>query len=166
MTINNIIRFIILVAVQVIILNKINFSGYVDPYLYVFFILVLPFSIPRGALLLLGFFTGAVIDVFSHTYGVHAAATTFMAFARPGVIRMVSKKQEYETASAPGISEMGLRWFYFYSLVLILLHHTVLFVLEAFSLDHLILLAYRIVLNAVVTLALVFIVHYLFPSRK
>lgn len=166
MAVKNIIRFLLLVAVQVIILNKINFTGYVDPYLYVFFILALPFNTPKGSLLLIGFFTGAVIDVFSHTYGVHAAATTLMAFARPGIIRMVSKKQEYETAHEPGISEMGLRWFYFYSSALIILHHGMLFTLEAFSFNHLVLLAYRIILNSVITLVLVFIVQYLFPKRK
>jgi len=37
----NIIRFILLVLTQVLLLNHINFLGYVNPYIYILFIIVL-----------------------------------------------------------------------------------------------------------------------------
>ena len=166
MILKNIIRFIALTGIQVLLLNRIDFSGYIDPYLYVMFILLLPFSTPRGVLLLLAFAAGAVIDVFSHTYGVHAAATTLMAFLRPGVIRLVSKKQEYEIAKEPSVAEMGMRWFYLYSILLVLPHHTLLFFLETFGFEDMITLAYRIMLNTIITLLIIFIMQFLFPSKS
>lgn len=166
MYLKNAIRFLILITVQVVILNKINFSGYVDPYLYVLFVLALPFTTPRWALLLLAFFSGAVVDVFSHTYGVHAASITLLAFLRPGVIRLVSKKQEYEIAREPSVGEMGMRWFYMYSILLVLPHHAALFFLETFGFEDVITLLYRIVLNTIITLLIIFIVQFLFSSKS
>lgn len=166
MILKNIIRFIALTGIQVLLLNRINFSGYVDPYLYVMFILLLPFSTPRGVLLLLAFASGAVIDIFSHTYGVHTAATVFLAFLRPGVIRLVSPKQEYESAVAPGIAEMGLRWSYIYAAILILAHNSLLFTLEAFRFSDIIALVYRILLSSLVTLVLVLVIQYVFKGKN
>ena len=106
------------------------------------------------------------MDIFSNTGGIHAAATILMAFARPGVIKLVSKKAEFEPNSEPCIVDMGNKWFYLYSLNLILLHHAVLFLLEVFKLNHPIALLYRIALSTLVTLVLVLITQYLFPKRK
>ena len=41
---SNTARFIILVFLQVLILNNINFAGYINPYLYVLFILLYHFA--------------------------------------------------------------------------------------------------------------------------
>lgn len=165
MYLKHIIRFVILVMLQVVILNKINLNGSIDPYLYVLFILLLPFETPRWLLLVLGFFTGGMIDLFSNSGGIHAAATTFMAFARPGVIRLVSKKLEFETSSEPCITDMGAKWFYLYALYLILLHHAVLFALEILRFDRPIELLYRIAFSSLTTLILILISQYLFPKR-
>lgn len=113
----------------------------------------------------MGFFTGSIIDIFSNTGGIHAAATTFMAFARPGVINLISKKSEFDTGSEPCITDMGSKWFYLYSLYLILLHHALLFTLEIFRFNKPVELIYRITLSALVTLMLVILSQYLFPKR-
>lgn len=77
------IMLVVLVLLQVLLLNNIQFSGYINPYMYVLFILLLPFETPRYLLLLLGFFLGLLVDIFSNTPGFHASATTFLAFCAP-----------------------------------------------------------------------------------
>ena len=76
----NIFSFILLVLVQVLVLNNIQFLGYIDPYLYILFILVLPVQMPRWFLLILAFALGITIDIFSNTLGMQAFATVFIAF--------------------------------------------------------------------------------------
>ena len=48
--INSILRFglifILLILLQVLFFNNIQFSGYVNPYVYIMFILLLPVEIP------------------------------------------------------------------------------------------------------------------------
>src|SRR5674536_70033 len=94
--INSILRFglifILLVLFQVLLLNNIQFSGYVNPYVYIMFILLLPVEFPSWLLLLLSFATGLIIDFFSGSPGMHTSATVLAGFVRPYVLRIVAPR--------------------------------------------------------------------------
>ncbi|MCJ7757879.1 MAG: rod shape-determining protein MreD, partial [Gillisia sp.] len=45
---SNSIRFILLILFQVLLLNNINFLGYINPYLYVLFLILYPFNTPQS----------------------------------------------------------------------------------------------------------------------
>ncbi|MFO7999499.1 MAG: rod shape-determining protein MreD [Bacteroidales bacterium] len=124
--------FILLILIQVLILNNVRFGGYINPYVYVLFILLLPIDVSGWFLLVSAFFTGLTIDVFLDSPGMHTAATVFMAFCRPAVIRLISVKSDFEPGTVPGISGQGLTWIMTYSVLLVLLHHIPLFFLEIF----------------------------------
>lgn len=162
----NIIRFILLVIIQVFVLNNIRINGYINPYLYVLFILLLPFETKGWLLLLSSFFLGLVIDIFAHTPGMNTAAAVFMAFSRPGIIRFLSGSKGIEPGLKPGIKDMGFKWFFFYSLILILLHHLVLFYVEIFRFNEFTHTLYRTLLSTVATLVLVVLVEYLFVKKE
>ncbi len=129
----NIWRFVILVILQIVIFNNIQFSGYINPYIYVLFILLLPFETPKWLLILSSFLLGLSIDIFSNTLGMHAAACVFMAFMRPHVLQYISPREGYEASSLPRISYYGFNWFIKYSITLILAHHIFLFYIEVFT---------------------------------
>ena len=162
----NIARFIVLVLIQVFILNNIRINGYINPYLYVMFILLLPFETPGWILLISSFFLGLSIDLFTHTPGMHTSASVFMAFCRPGIIRFISGNKDIEAGMMPGIKDMGFRWFFIYSFMLILLHHILFFLLEVFRMNEILQTFYRIILSSVSTLILVLLVEYLLISGK
>jgi len=162
----NILRFIILLLVQVLILNHIHFSGYINPYLYVLFILLLPFQTPHWLLLVAAFLMGISVDLFSNTPGMNAAASVFMAYIRPGVIRLLESGKNYEAGMTPGIRDLGFRWFFSYSLILILAHHFLLFYLEIFRLSEFFTTFSRVVLSTIFTMTLVIITQYLFHTGK
>ncbi len=162
----NILRFIILLLVQVLVLNHIHFSGYINPYLYVLFILLLPFQTPLWLLLVVSFLMGLSVDLFSNTPGMNAAASVFMAYIRPGVIRLLESGKNYEVGMSPGIRDLGFRWFFSYSLMLILAHHFVLFYLEIFRMSEFFTTFSRVVLSTIFTLILVIITQYLFHTGK
>ena len=79
----NIIRFAILVLIQILLLNNIQISGHIVPYFYILFILLMPFETPGWMLLFAGFALGLSVDMFGQTLGMHTSATVFMAFLRP-----------------------------------------------------------------------------------
>ena len=162
----NILRFIILLLVQVLVLNHIHFSGYINPYLYVLFILLLPFQTPKWLLLVASFLMGLSVDLFSNTPGMNAAASVFMAYVRPGVIRLLKSGKNYEAGMSPGIRDLGFRWFFSYSLILILAHHFVLFYLEIFRMSEFFTTFFRVVLSTIFTMILVIITQYLFHTGK
>ena len=162
----NIVRFIILVLLQVFVLNNIRINGYINPYLYVMFILLLPFETPGWLLLISSFLIGLSIDLFAHTPGMHASASVFMAFCRPAVIRLISGTKGVESGMLPGVKDMGFRWFFLYSIILIFLHHSLFFFLEVFRLNEFTQTAYRILLSTLSTIVLVLLVEYLFIKQK
>src|SRR5674476_97570 len=91
-----IIMFVVLVLVQVLILNNIQFSGLINPYMYILFILLLPFTIPGYLLLGLSFLLGISIDIFTNTPGIHAGATVLLGFMRPGIAMLISSREIIE----------------------------------------------------------------------
>lgn len=129
----NILRFVVLVLLQVLVLDQMDLSnGWVVPYLYVLFILMLPFETPSWAVLFIGFTTGLVMDLFTSTPGMHASATTILAFARNMMLRILAPREGYEFGKHPTIRDMGLNWFFTYAGVLVLVHHLWLFFIEVY----------------------------------
>ena len=94
LAIRNIVQFIVLVLLQVLILNQVTFfDGWAQPYLYIYFIIALPFNFPNRFILPLGFITGLTIDFFTHTPGIHASATLLLAYLRPYVIKSIRPRK-------------------------------------------------------------------------
>ncbi len=129
-------NFFFFVLLQVLILNKMEFSGYLNPYLYVFFILTLPFETPGWLLLVLASILGLSVDMFSNTIGMHMAATLVMAFIRPFVLERFSPRDNYEPGTLPLPSYYGFGWFLKYAVVLVFIHHLFYFVIESFSIEN------------------------------
>ncbi len=164
----NIIRFFVLIFLQILILDNINFGGYVNPYLYVYFILLLPFEISGWLLLISSFALGFSIDIFTGTMGMHTAASVLMAFARPIVIRSIGSNREYESGMQPSIHDLGFRWFLTYALILIFIHHIALFYIEVFRFSGFFSTLQRVIYSTFFTTVLVIITQYLFyrASKK
>lgn len=161
----NVIRFFILLLLQVLVFSNITVYGYVYPAFYVYFILLLPFETSGWLLLTSSFLLGLGVDVFSNSLGINAAASVFTAFARPGLIRLLKSKKAYEPGIEPGIKDLGFRWFFLYSLLLLLAHNSALFFLEVFSISNLTQTIHRIVASTVATLILVLLVQFLFYKQ-
>lgn len=157
-------QFAVIMLIQVMIMSNINLGGYINPYIYVLFILLLPFEIKGWALLLAAFFTGLIIDLFSDTFGMHAAASVFMAFARPGIISLLTIRSDFEPDSIPQISTMGTKWVIMYTATLVLLHHSLLFFLEIFRFSGFLVTISRILASSGITFIMV-LLGFLFLDR-
>lgn len=160
--------FVVLVFLQVFILNNIQFSGYINPYIYVLFILILPFETPKWLLLVLAFILGLTVDLFSGTIGMHSSATVFMAFFRPYVLKVISPRDGYESETLPQLRYYGAGWFIRYSVILILIHHFFLFFIEVFRFSDFFATLARVILSSVFTIILVLISQYFYrkDTRK
>lgn len=153
-------RFVILVLIQVLIFNNIQLSGYINPYIYVLFILLLPFETPGWLLLILGFLLGIAIDLFSDTMGMHTVSTTLMAFMRPFVLNIIAPRDGYETGSNPRISHYGFAWFFKYAAILVTIHHFILFYIEIFQFGGFFSTLLRVILSSAVTLFIIILSQY------
>ena len=152
--IQNILRFVLLVLFQVLVLNNIQFLGYINPYLYILFILSLPVQIPRGFLLVLAFALGLTIDAFSNTMGMHAFAAVLVAFLRNGIFKLFTTVEEGNNPT-PSFHTFGVGAYIKYMVTMVIIHHTTLFLLESFSFAHFWILSAKILLSSLVTILLI-----------
>lgn len=121
-----------LVLLQAVFFNHIHIGGYATPFIYIWFILILNKNINRNILLLWGFCIGLLVDIFSNTLGMHAAATTLLAYMRPLILSFFVSRDISDDFS-PGRRTMGIGRFSGYVSIGVLLHHIVLLSLDAFS---------------------------------
>lgn len=150
----NIIRFILLVLVQVLVLNNIQFLGFIIPYIYILFILSLPVKTPRWLSLILAFAIGITIDIFSNTLGLHASAAVLIAFFRDPLIKRITDLDE-NLYITPGINSFGFGAYFKYVVILTLAHHLTLFYLEAFTFAHFWHTLVSALLSAIITIVLI-----------
>ncbi len=151
--------FVLMILLQIFIFNNIQVSGYISPQIYVFFILVLPLNIKGWLLLLLSFGLGLIIDAFSDSLAIHALASLFMAFCRPAVLRIFSGNTDPEDRSSPSYYNLGIFSLFFYSFILILIHHSTLFLLELFRLNEMIQTMSRSLISTVLTMLFVLVAY-------
>ncbi len=160
----NIALFFVLVSLQVLLFNNIQFSGYVNPYVYILFILSLPFRTPSWLVLILSFVLGLSIDMFSDSAGVHAAACTFMGYSRSYILSAIKPRDDYDETKTPSIKDMGFAWFVTYAAILTLLHHFVYFYMEVFRLSEIFSILLRVILSSIFSLLLIIFSQYFFSK--
>lgn len=164
LSINSIIRFVVLILAQALIFNHIDFFGSVNPYPYILFILLFPVNNNRTLFIFLSFMLGFIMDLFSDSGGVHAAACVTIAFVRPPILKfafgMVYEHQNIKFNN----TEFGNRVIYF--LIMIILHHLILFALEVFNISNILLVLKKTLLSSVFTLILCILISVLFSNKQ
>ena len=149
-----IIRFLLLVLAQVLLLDNIHLFG-AQAYLYVMFLIIFPITISSKIVMPISFLLGLCVDIFAGTYGVHAATTTFVAFARPFLLRILVPLNEASEIETLSLSDQKINFVWF-SVVVVLLHHFVLLMLEAFSFKYIGVVLFKTLLSSIYTLVLMF----------
>lgn len=162
----NIMRFILLVMLQVLIVQNINLTTYIILLPYVLMILLLPFETPKLMVLFTAFLLGACVDYFYDSSGLHASACTVMGFARYYVLKYVSPREGYDAGVKPTIEDMGLAWFLTYAGTLIVIHHLFLFYLEVFRFSEFFRTLLRVILSSIGTFGLIYLIQFLFFTKR
>src|SRR6201996_1461741 len=162
----NLVRFIILDFLQVFLLKNITLYNLSTPYLYIMFILLLPFEIPNVLLFALSFILGLTIDSFYDTPGLHTASCVLLALVRILFISVTVQKDGFDNEPEPTLSMMGFRWFFTYSVTLTLIHHFFLFNLEVFRFSEIQYTITRTILSSIFTVFLILVTGLLFYRSK
>lgn len=159
----NVVRFVVLSLIQVLLLDHINFLGHINPYLYIYFILLFPLTGNKILLILLSFLMGLTIDMFNDSGGIHAGASVFIAWLRPLLLKFsFGVSYEYNTVK---VNSASFSQQLFYILGMVFLHHLMLFSLEIFNLDQILLILKSTLFSSIFSTILIFCTLYLF-SRK
>ncbi len=161
----NIARFILLLAAQVLIFNRIDLFGFINPFPYVLFIILFPVNGNKMSLLLASFFLGILMDMFCNSGGVHAAACVILANFRPSLFKFsFGLSYEYQTVK---LNDVLTPERFSFILLAVVIHHFILFVLEVFKISFLWDIMVRTVLSTLFTIITCIIIIYIIkPSKR
>ena len=151
------------VLLQVVVLNEVLFSAYINPFLYVILIISLPLKTPKWFLLIYAFLLGFSIDLFSGSLGFHSTATILIAFVKPFIGKITIPHNILGDTDEITLKKIGNKAFITFSLSLILIHNSCLFITEHLSAN--LALFGKIMASSLVTLIIVLIAQ-LFQQNK
>ncbi len=161
----NIILFFVLLFLQVTILNNVQFLGYINPFLYVLFVIVYPYRKDRGIILLSSFLLGLFIDFFLNSGGTNAAATLFVAYIRLPLLKWILGKNEIDFPVFNITKQPFLKVLTYVSFI-VLTHSLIIFSLEYFKFSLLGTLLSKTLLTSIFTILLIMFSLVLLTKRK
>ena len=160
---SSIVSFILLVLVQVLVLTNINFMGYINPYIYILFILFYPIRNNRMSFILVGFILGLTVDLFLDSGGIHAAACVTIAYIRPLILKFsfgtVYENQTIKFDTVDFASKLV------YISILTFIHHFILFSLEIFNTSKIILWIQKTLFSSIFTIILSVLITIIFSKK-
>jgi len=159
----NIVRFIVLYLFQVLILFNIDIHPNVNLYIYPLFVLMLPIRIPHALMLILAFSMGILVGISYNAVGQHAVAMTLIAFLRPTILSIMEPRGGYEPSHSPNKAHFGLSWYFQYATIAILIHFSVLFYLETFSLTYITIA--KIIFSYILSMIIILLIQLLFNPK-
>ncbi len=160
----NIFRFLLLLAVQIVVFNNMNFLGYISPFPYILFIILYPVNSNKSGLLVASFFLGIIMDMFSNSGGIHTTACLVLAYYRPYLFRFsFGLSYEYQTVK---LNDVLTPERFSFILLSVVIHHLILFTLEAFKISFFFDILIRTLLSTVFTIIICIIIIYLIKPNK
>lgn len=160
-----VIWLIVIFFLQVGVLNNINFSGYINPYLYIVFLFMYPLNKNTIPFLTFAFFYGLGIDFFSDTGGVHAFALVFVGYMRLFLIKLFFKKTEVDYLLF-SLQRQPFGQVFNHVVTLTLIHHFILLSLDNFSFQNLGSVLLNTFYSSLFTLTLYFLGSFIFRKKQ
>lgn len=158
-------RFILLLAAQVLIFNRIDLFGFINPFPYILFIILYPVNGNKSGLLAASFLLGLLMDMFCNSGGVHAAACITLAYFRPSIFKFsFGLSYEYQTVR---LNDTLTPERFSFILIAVVLHHIVLFILEVFKISFIVEIMWRTFLSTLFTIiTCIIIIYTIKPSKR
>lgn len=149
---------------QIIVFNNMNFFGFISPFPYLLFIILYPVNGNKSGLLAASFLLGLIMDMFSNSGGIHATSCLTLAYFRPYLFKFsFGLSYEYQTVK---LNDVLTPERFSFILLSVVIHHLVLFLLEAFQFSFIWDILLRTVLSSLFTIILCIVIIYLIKPNK
>ena len=158
--------FVVFVLLQVLVMNSIHLFHIATTFIYIYLIFKLPVDLSRSIVIFVSFFLGLTVDVFSDTFGMHAAACSFLGFIRQPLLERFVNLRDIPEGSVPSFRLFGYVGFIRFTILLVVLHHVLFFIVEAFTFFQPLSMLIRMVLSILLSCVLILIIEAFHPEKK
>jgi rod shape-determining protein MreD len=158
--------FVVLTLLQVLVMNNTHLFRVATPFIYIYVILKFPVDMNRLGVILISFLLGLSVDLFSNTFGIHAAACSFIGFVRTPLLERFAGLKDLPERSSPSCHLFGYARFIRYTLIVVALHHIALFMIEAFTFYQPLFMVVRMTASICLSSLLILIMEAFNPGKK
>ncbi len=158
-------RLFILLLFQVLVFNHIHLLGYITPLVMGYMVVRMHRGTSRIAILVWGFVTGFLFDIFSNTAGMAAASCTLIAMIQPVLLEMQVPRDSAENL-IPSFSTLGFWNYVFFVFLLMAALHSCFYLLDAFTLADLTLTLTSILGGSVLSTFIIVCIELLTQTKK
>ncbi len=160
-----ILNLILLLLVQLPLVHRMVLFEKAFGFFYVGFILLLPRTLSRTQLMLAGFLSGLLVDVFTNTPGIHASASVFVMFIRNFWLNVANDDaQEMTNLNMATLKKSG---FVYFTFPLVFMHHFLIFTIENGGFHLFGMVIGKIIFSAIFSTLIIFVVNFaIVPTRR
>lgn len=159
-------NFFLYLFLQIVIFRNFNIMDTAYCFVYINFILLLPFEMSPLLIILLSCGYGFIVDIFYNTLGINMAASVLIGYLRLHLINVLTPRGGYDASAELTISSMGIQWMLIYSTILVFAHHLLLFILEAWGFTSIGLILSKTVMTTLLSLFVILLFQYLFTTSR
>lgn len=164
--IRNIIRALGLLLFQILVLNNVYLGGYITPFFYVLFLLMLPTNTPKMLMLAIGFVSGFTIDIFSNMLGFHTFAATLITFCRITFADKILTRGEVVTIEIPSIRSVAIAPALYYLFLLFFIYNFAYYALISFSFGDILQILFSSLMSTLAVWILAILYQVLFLKKN
>lgn len=159
------IHILILLVIQLIILDNIQLNSYLYVNIYILIVLIAPYHFNKMSVLLIGFFTGLLMDFVNNTMGIHTASATLIAYVCPKIAYSLTGGGEQSDNLQNVHRVTHVEWLLKYVFSLVFFFNVVLIFTEAFSFANIKISLLRILYSSLAS-AFCVCLYYLIALRR
>ena len=147
-------RYIVVMILQVLLFDQLQLLGVCHPYIYILCLLMMPITLPHSADMIIGAAVGLIMDVFCNSLGVHTASCIFIMFIRPYLIGAIVNDKDRLNEQI-SLRALGVEALFKYVVILVLVHHLMVFLLAAWSWSHIGFVLMETVVSSIITISVI-----------
>ena len=163
---SNFLRFLILMLLQVFVFNYVQWFGFLNPFVYLLFLILLPLELPKSIQYLIAFATGFIIDAFFKTYGIQAFSCVLLMFLKPYIILILNGFKPLDSGVKPLPDVKDFNWILLYTFLLVFVHQISVTILETFQWVKWWRIIWSSIANTFFTMFIILCIEYIFYSGK
>ena len=143
-------RYVVVMLLQVLLFDQLQLWGACHPYIYILCLLMLPITLPHSVDMLIGAVVGLVMDIFCNSLGIHTASCILLMFVRPYLLGVIVNDKDRLNEQIH-LRTLGMEAFIKYVVILVFIHHLMVFSLAAWSWHHIVFVFLETVVSGVIT---------------
>ena len=163
--ITQLVAFVLYFLVQIVFFSDVWILGKAYCWIYVAPLILLPTYVKDYVLLIIAFAIGVSVDIMYDKVGVNAAASVFLAFIRPIVIRLMADSGNDDVKEF-NLKSVGFPSFSVYTVLLLTSHHLVVFLINSASSEFILRALAKTFFSVLFTYVMLLSVQMLYYTRR